>query len=213
MYLGLLPEQISAADAPFVVLLPPGKAGLPACCTGPRLQSCSLAAINPAALGVATSRLVLPNNITASFANLVPGNNNAFHYIGQQTDIVISCDSGRTACHGHAMAAGGQSFVLENCGADGHVWKQINVTNAQEADRVMLPKSAANATRQALHDQLVRAAAADNVTMATYSIKFYYTPEFAAVTPDIPGHVALILSETNQVGMPIFFGFLFFALF
>ena len=27
----------------------------------------------------------------------------------------------------------------------------------------------------------------DNQTIVTYSIQFYYTPEFAATTPDIPG--------------------------
>jgi hypothetical protein len=34
--------------------------------------------------------------------------------------------------------------------------------------------------------------------MANYSIKFYYTAEFAAVTPDISGFIDQIITETNQ---------------
>ena len=178
-----------------MVLLPPGKATPPACCNSPRLLSCSLATINPSVLG-STAQLVLPNNITATFANRVAGNANAFNYVGPQADVLISCNSGMTTCHGHAMVAGAKSYVLENCGPDGHVWKQINVTGAQEADSIRVPKASADLRPN--HDQLVRAAATDNTTKVTYSIKFYYTPEFAAVTPDIPGWVAQILSETNQ---------------
>merc|ERR1712227_732117 len=40
--------------------------------------------------------------------------------------------------------------------------------------------------------------ASDNTTMVTYSVYFYYTPEVAASTADIPGFVNQILSETNQ---------------
>ena len=39
---------------------------------------------------------------------------------------------------------------------------------------------------------------ADNVTVVTYSIKFYYTPEFAAATPDIEGSLDQVMAETNQ---------------
>ena len=154
-----------------------------------------MAAINPSVLG-STAQLVLPSNITATFANLVPGNTNAFHYVGPEADVLISCNSGMTTCHGHAMVAGAKSYVLENCGPAGHVWKQINVTGAQEADSLRIPQSSADLRPD--HDRLVRAAAKDNTTKVTYSIKFYYTPEFANAVNDIPGLVGQILAETNQ---------------
>ena len=96
------------------------------------------------------------------------------------------------------MTANGQSYVLESCGSAGHVWKQINTTNAQEAESLALPSSVTAVPKRLDHSGLLRVAAADNTTMATYSIKFYYTPEFAAVTSDIPLWVAQILTETNQ---------------
>merc|ERR1719402_1765139 len=41
-------------------------------------------------------------------------------------------------------------------------------------------------------------AAGDNTTTATYSIFFYYTPQFAASTPDIDTFIDHVLAETNE---------------
>ena len=37
----------------------------------------------------------------------------------------------------------------------------------------------------------------DLTTPVTYSIKFYYTPAFAAITPDIQGFVSQVVTEVN----------------
>ncbi len=37
----------------------------------------------------------------------------------------------------------------------------------------------------------------DLTTPVTYSIKFYYTPAFAAITPDIQGFVNQVVTEVN----------------
>ena len=44
----------------------------------------------------------------------------------------------------------------------------------------------------------VRTASSDNSTIVTYSVQFYYTADFAAVTPDIDGWIDAVLLETNQ---------------
>ena len=38
----------------------------------------------------------------------------------------------------------------------------------------------------------------DNTTVVTYSVMFYYTPEFAASTSDIPGFIDQVIAESNQ---------------
>merc|ERR1711890_164196 len=38
----------------------------------------------------------------------------------------------------------------------------------------------------------------DSSTLVTYSVMFYYTPEFAAITDDIPLFVSQVIAETNQ---------------
>jgi hypothetical protein len=53
-------------------------------------------------------------------------------------------------------------------------------------------------SRLSYHNRMLKQGALDNTTMVNYSIKFYYTPEFAKVTPDIPGFIAQIIAETNQ---------------
>ena len=37
-----------------------------------------------------------------------------------------------------------------------------------------------------------------NETVVTYSIKYVYTAEFARVTADIPGYLAVVTDEINQ---------------
>ncbi len=38
----------------------------------------------------------------------------------------------------------------------------------------------------------------DEKTKISFSVKFYYTPEFAASTADIDGYLDLVIAETNQ---------------
>ena len=47
-------------------------------------------------------------------------------------------------------------------------------------------------------NRALRFAGNDTTTVATFSIKFYYTPEFAANTPDISGYIDQVVSVTNQ---------------
>merc|ERR1739836_140654 len=43
-----------------------------------------------------------------------------------------------------------------------------------------------------------RTTASDNTTIVTYTVMFYYTPEVATTTYDIPGFIDQIIAETNQ---------------
>jgi hypothetical protein len=92
-------------------------------------------------------------------------------------------------------------FVLEFCGRkDGHVWKEWDTTafgedvghlEVDEDEKLRVAGAARVAALQAR-------ATADNTTMATYSVKVYFTPEFALETPDIEGFVSQAIAETNQ---------------
>ena len=86
---------------------------------------------------------------------------------------------------------GNTSYVLEYCGTvDGHVWKEL--APAKELlDGVRPPQAFRNNT-------IGRVAPVLDRTLVTFTIKFYYTPEFAASTPDIDGYLDQVISETNQ---------------
>merc|ERR1712242_224672 len=70
--------------------------------------------------------------------------------------------------------------------------------DAASTDQEILPH-----LTQDLRDQ----GASDNSTVATYSVFFYYTPEFADATPDIDSFITQVLAETNlgyeQSGVPL----------
>jgi len=89
------------------------------------------------------------------------------------------------------MTSNGKSFVLEFCGTDGHVWKELDVENFNENDDEV------KGNDTIIMPELQRDIEQDSTTMVTYSIKFYYTPEFAATTPDIEGFIDEVIMETN----------------
>ena len=97
--------------------------------------------------------------------------------------------------HGHAMLASGESFVLENCGSEGHVWKEQDVSAFIDEDHAV----AQGEEKSVIPDlnALIEKGKTSKAS-ASYSVKFYYTPAMAAVTPDMEGFTDLAIAETNQ---------------
>ena len=166
------------------------------CCQNSKLKTCKKAAVNPSLLG--SKKLTLPGGASATFLNKVGDNPNAYHYGGNEADVIITFNPQTRGMHGHAMMSDGKSFSLEYCGKQVHVWKEIDVANLEESESVDLEDEINTVRAQRAHKKLVRQGRADNVTKATYSIKFYYTPQFAAATPDIEGYLDQVIAETNQ---------------
>ena len=166
------------------------------CCQDTKLKSCNLATVNPDLLGSKT--ITLPGGASADFLNKVGDNPNAYHYGGDNADVIITFNPGTGGMHGHAMLSSGESFTLEYCGDQGHVWKEIDVDNLGESKGVDFLTDMKEDTIRGEHDKLTEQAESDNVTMVTYSIKIYYTPQFAAATPDIDGFIDQVIAETNQ---------------
>jgi len=125
------------------------------------------------------------------------GRSRSFLYKSPEGALTVSCSNSSNGCHGHSSTAEGGNFVLENCGpAHGHVWKKMDYTGLRGADPIRLPPGKGNQRLKGVRLQQV--GPSDYTTMANFSIKFYYTPEFAAVTPDIPGFIEQLITETNQ---------------
>jgi len=164
------------------------------CCQDSNLLSCSQADVNPAVLG--QTSLALPNGITLTFSNMVDGSSTGYYYSGEGGDAVISYNPDTGSMFAHASTNNGDSFVLESCGAEGHIWKQIDVDSLGVDEGVDLEEWENDGVNRELHQDLMRQGT-DNTTVVTYSVKFYYTPEFQAVTPDIDGFVDSVVAETN----------------
>ena len=165
------------------------------CCSGEFL-SCNQASVDTSVLG--SSDLELPGGITAQFQGNVLGNKNAYVYKGQNVEVVLTQNPSNGGLHGHAMA-GARSYVLEYCGSAGHVWKEIDVQSMGEHETVdFIETEEISVADRSEHLNRIEEASRDTTTMVTYSVKFYYTPEFAAATADIEGFLDQVIAETNQ---------------
>ena len=106
---------------------------------------------------------------------------------------------------GNANLMNGSDWVLEDCNnfPGCHVWKEEDMDTFNDEEDMMLELPAGGSgnlstSRAAGYNALLDKGQADQTTISTYSVKFYYTRQFAAVTDDIPLFVAQVVAETNQ---------------
>ena len=132
-------------------------------------------------------RTITVNGINLTFVRKVPPT--GFIYKNKQGDeAVFSYNKLKRHLFGNINTHDWKEYEIESC-HNGHVLKEIDVKNL-EADKpeipiLVKPQSPADAT-------------VDNTTVVTFSLMFYYTPEFEAITADIEGFVDQIIDITNE---------------
>jgi len=159
------------------------------CCHYASSKYCSLVTINVDALG--GEDLEFPFDITAKFKNMIPGNRLGYHYAGDNADVVITIHPDTKSLFGHVSTLDGRSFTIENCGDVGHVFKELELSTLGE-DLAVLEDYSGDGPIPDSRSTLSRTGG------TTYSVKFYYTPEFASATADIEGFLDQVIAETNQ---------------
>lgn len=93
------------------------------------------------------------------------------------------------------MTYQGKSFVIENCGNEGHVFKEIDISSMVDDEGYHEEELTGNfGTAESEYFELEQ----DTTTIVTYSVQLYYTKDFAAVTKDIKGWTDLVIDETNK---------------
>ena len=99
---------------------------------------------------------------------------------------------------GNLETSTGRSFSLERC-YSGHTWKEFDVTSFEDEDHSSSEELGDEEEVESRKmTELRKSATEDRTTPATYSVMFYYTPDFEAITPDIAGFIDQVLAETNQ---------------
>ena len=177
----------------LVRLLPPGgeeERGSPACCRAPNVLSCSRASVNASLLTSQTSILLPGTNNLLTFANMVPPA--GYHYQGMNGEEAILSISSTSGFLFGTLKTDGRAFTLEHC-ASGYHWLEYNVKDFVEEEEGF-EDDANEDDSPDLGDVL----ADDDGGMVEYSVMIYFTPEFEAITSDIPGFVDQVLAETNQ---------------
>ena len=167
-----------------------GSGTKPTCCNGPNIKNCQTASIDASLLG--QGKISLPGGIEVSFIDNIGNNPNFYNYRDDQgNELTINYNPSSGGMNGHAMTSDDRSFVIENCGSEGHVFKEIDIDNLDSEDTAIFTNSGRRQGGRML-------AVIDNTTVVTYSVQIYYTKEFAAVTPDIQGWMDAVIAETNQ---------------
>ena len=183
---------------PFVSLAGPDLVNDLACCKDPAIVSCVAASILPSALGKQGS-IELPNNIVLKYAGNEGGNKRSYSYLGGEgARATITCSQDKQ-CYGNAMNAESESFVLEYCGEVGHVWKQLNTEEMRDEEHDIDHEEEVGELFDARLGNNEEYGELDlQTTPISYSIKFYYTREFAAKTADIDNFINLHVTRMNQ---------------
>ena len=157
------------------------------CCDSDHVLSCVDVDVNPEVL--LNDHDISINNVTLVFSNLVPPHARVYKTeAGDEAVISYNPHSGNII--GTLHTSDGHVFALEKCGSS-YIFEEFDVASFPEdmavdgADIVgdLTPPAANTTMRQG---------------QKTFSVMFYYTPEFAAVTPNIEDFIDQIVAETNQ---------------
>jgi len=162
-----------------------------ACCRDKNLLSCHAAMVDPDILD--RKEDIMLADVVLTFKSMVPPNG-YFYQSPAGDEAVITFNAKTGNMFGNFETSTGRSFSLEKC-SSGHTWKEFNVTSFEDNSAVELGDEEVESRKMV---ELRNSGIEDTTTPATYSVMFYYTADFEAITPDIPGFIDQVLAETNQ---------------
>merc|ERR1711892_1073133 len=121
-------------------------------------------------------------------------------YAGQGCEAVFSLRGGRVM--GNIEYEDGSDFVLEPCSKfpGCHLWKEEDTAHMVEEDSEEVPQEmrADDLMSASVKNEFTQKGKDDSTTIVEYSIKYYYTKQFAEATDDIELYFDQVVAETNQ---------------
>eukprot|EP00088_Acartia_fossae_P016028 TRINITY_DN1892_c0_g2_i4.p1 TRINITY_DN1892_c0_g2~~TRINITY_DN1892_c0_g2_i4.p1 ORF type:complete len:527 (-),score=57.13 TRINITY_DN1892_c0_g2_i4:73-1653(-) len=162
-----------------------------ACCQDEHILSCSPFELDPASLGDPELYLE-PLNTTLLFEGMVGDSDHSYHYGNDHVDFIITLQVQNGDAYGYAALDDGRTFTIEFCGDGVHVFKAIDVENLGASEAINDQVGSNNVSVRSWEDLR------DTTTIVTYTIKVYYTPQFAAKVSDIDGFIDQVIQLTNQ---------------
>merc|ERR550519_2972072 len=173
---------------------------LPDLCRQDTVMSCDLVQIDVASLHNSTLDF---RGTTLNFLDQ-PGKN-TFTFSSEDLDeATFTVDTELGAVWGHARLADGRDFIIEpnldNCKGC-HVVIEENEEAFPEDHAVLPPEDAearSNSEWTRMASDLFERGKTDKITVVTYTIKMYYTPEAKMASPDIRTMAEEAIATTNQ---------------
>jgi len=156
-----------------------------ACCIDNHLKNCLNIGIKPELLEENEDFNIL--GIELKFSNTVPPFGHTYKS-DKGDEAVISYNPKTKNMFGNLQTADGKYYGIEKCNQF-HVFKEYDVPSFVQEKAVKIESPTI---------KNVDTKSVDNTTVVTYSVMFYYTPEFSATTSDIPGFIDQVIAESNQ---------------
>merc|ERR1711962_1682965 len=168
-------------------------------CQSQGILSCTVVQINFSALD--EKSLTLPGECTVTFVD--SPQEDSFYFEGDAGTEATFTRSKSNNLIGNVLYSDGRDFTLEPCLAfkGCHVWMEEDESHWVDEGSVAVTKEEmldAVLNRRTPDPEKMEMGRSDSTTVVTYTVMFYYTPEFAAVTEDIPLFVSQVIAETNQ---------------
>ena len=132
------------------------------------------------------------NGMELKFSNTIPPHGRAYK-TEQGDEAVISYNKDTGNIFGSLKTNDGKSFALEKCG-NGYIFEEFDLQAFSTEEEAEPEEFASKNIVRSMSPQTFN----DRNEIVTYSVMIYYTPEFAAVTPNIRDFVDQVVAETNQ---------------
>ena len=161
------------------------------CCQGSKLLSCQDITLNVDNMTqLELAEKVLFQDKVFNFINDVEPNGRFFKS-SDGDNIIFTINKKLGSLFGSIKTMDERSFGIEMC-RNGYVLKEF--------DMDAFPQEITFSVNQSLSSGSLKHAPGDERKdkVVTYSVMFYYTPQFAAITQDIAGYIDQVLAETNQ---------------
>ena len=161
------------------------------CCRDPNYISCSEISLNFDSFDPETLNRISVDGIELEFERRVPPN--GFVYMSKKGDEAMFSYNKETGhLFGDISSHDGRTLEIESC-HNSHVIKEVDVGHLKN-DYVTVPESVlANVSSRAAYNW-----DGDTSTQVSFSVMFYYTEEFEAITADIEGFINQIMDLTNE---------------
>merc|ERR1712198_537301 len=171
-------------------------------CKGEDILSCTLAEVDISAFE--GDVITLPGAVDVVKKNDIDQRSGktdvqSMAFEGEGCEAIFTIRGGRVM--GNVEYADGKDFVLEPCNAymGCHIWKEEDTANMEEEHEEGeifedSTRSVSNRAAESYREQGIN----DDSTIVEYTVKFYYTVEFAQATDDIELYFDQVIAETNQ---------------
>ena len=157
------------------------------CCDSDHVLSCVDVEVDPEVL--LSEDDISINGVDLVFSNFIPPHARTYKTAAGD-EAVVSFNEETGSITGTLHTGEGRAFALERC-VDSYIFEEFDMDSFPK-DKATVVYGADEENGEVFSNNTVRSEA------NTYSIMFYYTPEFAAATPKIEDFIDQVIADTNQ---------------